>query len=471
MAFNSIYFFIFLLSVVIGNYFINQKYRVLFLSIASIFFITYYSVFSAVILLASSFSTFYLAKNTKKTKLFLYVGIAFNSILILLFNYFVFKNNLPGFEIAAIGFDVNSFVIALGLSFYSLQNISYLIEVYSGRYLPEKKFINYFLYNAFFVKIISGPVLQSISFFPQLNTITITKPDLIIGFQRVLLGLCKKMVIADRLAPAVASVFDYNDSYSAVTTIAAVYLFTIQLYFDFSGYIDMALGAARMLGIKLPENFNLPLRATSIGEFWRRWHMTLINWFTNTIFYPLVYHFRKHKKMAAVIGIVATFLVSGVWHGIGFTFLVWAACHIVYLIVELFTKKLRLKIKEKSPLFIFQPIAVFIVFNLVCFSNIFFRADSFAKATQLIKNSLADFIPADFISDFIAPLAVGGHQEERFNFYISIFITSIFLLFERKINKIAINEKYNMFFVAIIFLLIFLLGIFNSGERFIYMQF
>jgi len=164
-------------------------------------------------------------------------------------------------------------------------------------------------------------------------------------------------------------------------------------------------------------------------------------------------------------------MISGIWHGIGLTFIAWAACHVVYLVVELFTKNLRLQIQNKINPFLFKLVAVFIIFSLVCFSNIFFRADSFSKAIQLIKNTFNHFIPGDLITDYIAPLAVGGHQEERFNFYISILLAGLFLVFERRINKIAISEKYNLGFVLITTLLIVVFGIFNSGARFIYMQF
>ena len=308
-------------------------------------------------------------------------------------------------------------------------------------------------------------------FIPQINKNVITQDNLIIGFNRFLLGLFKKMVIADRLSPAVHSIFDFNDNYQGLTTLIGVYLFTVQLYFDFSGYTDMALGIAKMLGYDLKENFNLPLRSASVSEFWRRWHISLINWFTNYIYYPLVYRLRTYKKTAALTGILITFLVSGIWHGIGFTFLAWAICHILYLSFELFTKRFRVTLSEQLNHTFYNISSIFIVFNAVCFSNIFFRAESFEKAIQLIKNLFSNFFPDNWLRNFIAPLATGGHQIDEFNFFISILIMGIFLLFEKKINRFAINKKLNLLFITAFIILIFIFGIFNNGERFIYMQF
>jgi D-alanyl-lipoteichoic acid acyltransferase DltB (MBOAT superfamily) len=233
----------------------------------------------------------------------------------------------------------------------------------------------------------------------------------------------------------------------------------------------MALGIAKMLGYDLKENFNMPLRSTSVSEFWRRWHISLISWFTNYIYYPIVYRLRKSKKTAALVGIFITFLISGIWHGIGVTFLAWASCHIIYLSFELLTKRFRLNLSERFNNSIYKMISVFIVFNAVCFSNIFFRSQSMEQAIRLIRNVFSNFIPNNWLSEFTAPLAIGGHQMDQFNLIISLFIPIIVLLFERKINKIANQEKFKISFVVTSLLMILLFGIFASGSRFIYMQF
>jgi alginate O-acetyltransferase complex protein AlgI len=481
MSFSSAIFLVFLLLVVVINYYLPAKARPLFLLIASFVFVCFHSLGSALALIFFSGFNFLVAKRlvsggaqlpTSDFRLPTFIcALSLNIIAILLFNYFSLTPAGLHFLVSAVSFDVNSFILALGLSFYTLQNISYLIEVYKSRMRPVNRPVDYFLYCAFFPRIISGPILMPKDFFPQLDNLSISKEDLISGSQRMLLGFLKKMVIADRLAPAVASVFDHTDNYHGLTTSTAAWLFTIQLYFDFSAYSDMALGMAKLLGFRLKENFDLPLRSTSVSEFWRRWHISLISWFTTYLYYPIVYRWRAHKKSGVIAGIACTFIISGIWHGIGLTFLAWALCHVIYLGWEVLTKQWRTRMSEKGNVFLYKIVSVLIVFNLVCFSNIFFRSGSIQTAFRLVRNSFSRFWPADWLGDFIAPLAVGGHQLEEFNFFISILLMLIFLIFERKINRIARAEKYNIAFVTASVLLIMLFGIFDAGTRFIYMQF
>jgi D-alanyl-lipoteichoic acid acyltransferase DltB (MBOAT superfamily) len=470
MNFNSPEFLLFLLGVVAVNYFLPQRFRSIFLLIASTVFIGYYNFESLLTVLISSAFNFYISRKVPGNRLLYISGVILNSYAIIMFNYFFAVKHGFDFSYTVITFNINSFIIALGLSFYSLQNISYLTEVYFKRWQPESSIKNYVLYNAFFPRIMSGPVMTPGEFMPQIDRNIISSDKLISGFNRLLLGLLKKMVIADRLAPAVHSVFDFGDTYSGLTTLLGVYLFTIQLYFDFSGYTDMALGIGRMLGYDLKENFNFPLKSASVSEFWRRWHISLISWFTNYIYYPIAYKLRSYKKAAALTGILVTFLVSGIWHGIGYTFLFWAVCHIIYLSFELLTKNLRTVFFEKYTNRFIKLVLILLVFNAVCFSNIFFRSQSLAQAFHIIKGVFNGFLPEGRI-DLVAPLAIGGHQIDEFNFYISIFLMTVFLLFERRIMRFGSGRTLNAAYIIICFLLIFLFGIINSGERFIYMQF
>lgn len=471
MSFNSPIFFIFLTIVVGINYALSQRLRPVFLALASFVFVGLHNLESLMALLFFSLFNFYIAKIMIGKRILYICSVFVNVCAIIFFNYFSASPFGIHFSFSSISFHVDSFIIALGLSFYSLQNISYLTEVYFHRMQPEAGISKYILYNSFFPKVISGPVMMPTEFLPQIGNTSISSNQLISGFQRLLWGLFKKMIIADRIAPAVSSVFDFNDHYSGITTLFAAYLFTIQLYFDFSGYTDMALGTAKMLGYDLKENFNLPLRSTSVSEFWRRWHISLISWFTIYIYYPVVYHLRSYGKTAAFIGIALTFLISGIWHGIGLTFFAWALCHSIYLSFELFTKRFRVGFSERLNQPLYKLFSVFMVFNAVCFSNIFFRSGSMEKAFQLIKDASTNFLPADWLSGFIAPLAVGGHQIDEFNFFTSLILVIITLSFERKLNQIATKEKFNAVFIVSCVLLIMILGVFNSGERFIYMQF
>ena len=233
----------------------------------------------------------------------------------------------------------------------------------------------------------------------------------------------------------------------------------------------MALGTAKMLGYNLKENFNLPFRSTSVSEFWRRWHISLMAWLTIYIYYPVAYRLRRHNKIATLIAIVLIFLISSIWRGIHFTFLAWAVCHIVYISFELFTKRYRGYLSKHLNHRFYNLFSAFIVFNAVCFSNIFFRAESMEKSMQLIQNIFSNFIPKDWLSEFIAPLAIGGHQIDLFNLIVSLLIPILALLFERKMVRLTLSEKYRVSFVVTCILLIMIFGVFNSGSRFIYMQF
>jgi alginate O-acetyltransferase complex protein AlgI len=471
MSFNSPVFLLFIFLVVALNYMLPVRFRACFLLLASLLFTGYFNIESLITVLVFSAFNFYISRNVAGNRLLYIAGIFLNAYSIIMFNYFFASGGGFDFAYKLINFSMSSFIIALGLSFYALQNIAYLTEVYYKRWQPELSLKNYVLYNSFFPKLISGPVMLPREFMPQIGRDVVTREKLIAGFNRFLLGLFKKMVIADRLAPSVHSIFDFNDANHGLTVLCGAYLFTIQLYFDFSGYTDMALGIGRMLGYDLKENFNLPFRSLSVSEFWRRWHISLISWFSNYIYYPIVYRLRDHKKLAALAGIVATFLVSGIWHGIGFTFLAWALCHILYLCVELLTKGMRSRLSMKLDSIAYKLFCAFLVFNAVSISNIFFRAKSFGRALNLLRGTFSDFIPARWLQDFTAPLAVGGHQADEFNFYISIVLVLVFLLFEKRIRHVALSEKFNTWYTVICILLIFIFGIFSSGERFIYMQF
>ncbi|MDD5571923.1 MAG: MBOAT family protein, partial [Bacteroidales bacterium] len=293
------------------------------------------------------------------------------------------------------------------------------------------------------------------------------------GFQRILIGLFKKLVIADRLAPVVANIFDLPGSHSGLTALVGVYLFTIQLYLDFSGYADMAIGTAQLFGYKLSENFMLPFGATSISEFWRRWHITLINWLKDYIYFPVVYKLREFKKVATITGIIIIFIISGMWHGLGLTFLIWSLIHCVCMIYEALTKNYRKRLSEKMKISTYKILSIFITINIVAFANIFFRANSVGDACKIIGEifNLNNFIPQNYLLQFINPLAIGGHLEVMFNFYMLILLIVIYFIFESKLQKIILLSKNKYFIMFLFLMLILLFGIFNDNAYFIYNKF
>jgi len=468
----SIKYLLFLTIILILYRLVLPKMRVPLLTLASLIFIGFYNWFSLIFILVICCINFFLGKylSKNKNKVVFVAGILLHTFFLFFLKYFHFSK---GINFDAANFQVSSFAIALGISFYTLQNIAYLIEVFKDRIKPINNFFQLILFNAFFPKIISGPIESPNSFLSKLKELPSPNTnDLAYGVQRIAFGFFKKMVIADRLAPIVARTFDLEVPLQGFVTWTGICLFTIQLYFDFSGYIHIAVGSARLFGIRLSENFNFPLRANSISDFWRRWHITLIEWIKLYLYFPVVYRLRKVKKWNIIIGFALVFLLSGLWHGVGLTFFVWAICHIIYLTYEILTKKKRKNWSKKIPQYIYQPISIFITFNLVCLSELFFRASSINNAINLLENTFTKpFFPQNWIAEFWALLIGGGSQEELFNIYCTFLLFTIFLLFERKIYKNAVSENINIFIWIVLLIIFFVFGIFESGAEFIYLQF
>ncbi len=469
MSFTSPLFLIFFFVVCTLNYFLPKGNRKYLLLAASFVFIGTFNLFSlGFVIFFTSFNFISAKYLSNKNKRMFYFVVIIDSLAIVLFNYLLASQGSLGFSFAPVDFKISAYLMVIGLSFYNLQHIAYIIDVYKKRIQAENNYLNFLLISTYFPKFISGPLTLYQELNKQIEAPAPNKSLLIQGFNRMLLGFFKKMVIADRLAPSVSSVFDYNDQIPGLTVLSAAILFTIQLYFDFSGYCDIAIGVSKMLGIELPENFDFPLRSSSITVFWRKWHKSLIHFFTNYIFYPVNFKYRKLKKHAAAFGIILTFFISAIWHGIGLTFLIWACCHMCYLLIELyFVGRWEKKTSKQKNIF-----SAGLVLLLVSFSNIFFRSTTFVNCRHLLSELFSlNFLPQNWAVDFIAPLSVGGHQAEHFNFIVTIIFIVFTLLFERKIFSIFSSTNFKTLLTLLMILMIFVFGVFNNGQRFIYMQF
>jgi D-alanyl-lipoteichoic acid acyltransferase DltB (MBOAT superfamily) len=450
------------------NALIGPRYRIWWLLVCNIIFVSLFFWPAMLAVLALSLFNFYTVKAGINNRAVFLLNLFVNITALVVANYVVgFGSRSPamGIDLKLIGFSIAPVLLTLGLSFYTLQHIAYAIDCRKGRQEAEKDFCRFLFASTFFPKFLSGPLTR----YDELNKQHggfILKAEVIRGFNRLLLGIFKKMVIADRLAPGVHSVFDFPDEYSGLTVFTGALLFTVQLYFDFSGYSDMAIGTARMLGFTLPENFNLPFRSASVTEFWRRWHMSLIRFFTDYIFYPVSYAWRRHRYLSAAAGIALTFLVSGLWHGIGLPFLLWSLCHLVYLEAELATRRLR---DRQSKVFRFLGGVCTIL--AVAFSNIFFRSTDTANLLQHWHSLAHHFLPEAYTAGLLAPLAVGGQQADFFNFWTTIVLAFAFLFMEKRINALSAKKEFSIVYVVGVLLLICLFGVFAGGEQFIYVQF
>lgn len=261
-------------------------------------------------------------------------------------------------------------VLPLGISFYTFTAISYIIDVYRKKYNAERSFLNVALYISFFPKLVAGPIVRGDCFLPQVrNYKGLSLENLEIGIQIFSIGLFKKIVLADRLCVFVNDVFYAPSAFNMFTVILAVLSYALQIYFDFSGYSDMAIGTSKMLGFDIPLNFNRPYMAKNISDFWSRWHISLSSWFRDYVYIPLGGS-RKGKRRT-FINLILVMVLSGLWHGAGITFLLWGLLHGIASCID------RAFSREKT-----RYIGTFIVVNLLW---IFFRAESVKNALDIFR--------------------------------------------------------------------------------------
>jgi alginate O-acetyltransferase complex protein AlgI len=270
-------------------------------------------------------------------------------------------------------------ILPVGISFYTFQSLSYTIDVYRGKINPEKDFSKLALYIAFFPQLVAGPIVRASEFLPQLEeNRNINLNNFKIGIQIFVFGLFKKVVIADWLSVFVDDVFKAPNAFHAISLILAVVAYSIQIYFDFSGYSDMAIGCAKCLGYDFSRNFNVPYISRNITEFWKRWHISLSSWLKEYLYIPLGGN--RKGIIRTYINNILTMLLGGLWHGANWTFVAWGGAHGIALCVhKLYTKY----VSKRVPALSFLP-ASFLTNIFVCFCWIFFRADSFSTAWRII---------------------------------------------------------------------------------------
>lgn len=289
---------------------------------------------------------------------------------------------------------MTTIVTALGVSYYVFQAIAYLVDVHIEVLEPERHFGYLALYLAFFPKLLQGPIERGGELLPQLHEATPNADDVRAGLLLFAWGLFKKVIIADRLALFADSVYRNVHSHTGIVLILATYFYALQIYYDFSGYTDMALGSARLFGIRLTQNFLRPYFATSIVEFWRRWHISFSRWILDYLFKPLQMVFRNWRLAGTALALIITFLICGAWHGPRMTFVIWGLLHGVYMASSVATAGLRKNIKVPA------VIGMIITFHLVCFAWIFFRAATIQDALYVVTH-LASGLDAHSAVEFL----------------------------------------------------------------------
>lgn len=455
----------------------NNQIKQWLLLLSSLVFISYFGLHSAIAVVLFSGINFYygnwaVKKGYTFNKLVFINGL---NIAILLISRFFTE-----LKFAQLPFFVEhqfngKFLAFMGIGFYSLQLIAYQIDLYKKRFAPDNELVGMILGNAFFARVSSGPFMSIQAFQKQLADLpkSFTEANFTLGLQRILLGLIKKLVIAERLSAVVDRTFgNMQEMHSGYGVASASILYTIELYFDFSGYIDIALGTAQLFGIKLNENFNSPFQSSSISEWWRRWHITLINWFTQYIYYPVAYRFRSKRTMATYIAIATTFSISALWHGLGVTYMIWGGLHVLYLIIETYLKKplsqLQQNLTPAGYKIIFIPITVL----LVSFSHLFFRSNNIEDAGILFRQliDLKNFLPQVTLGEWLTQ-GEQGSVEYAFNIRLGLVFAILYLFFEAKILNWVKAPEYKIYRVVVLILILTTLGVFDKASRFIYMQF
>jgi alginate O-acetyltransferase complex protein AlgI len=405
MAFNSLQYLLFLPVAFLLFYCIAHRWRWLILLLASACF--YAALRVPHLLLALSFVaviTYFVGIGLDKNKvaglrrMLFWGGIGANLLVLISLKYLPFLtknlNALFGSYSWGFSFPQSTILVSIGASYFVFQAISYLTDIYLEIAEPEKHFGYFALYLSFFPKLLQGPIERANDLLPQLRAkYEFHYDNMRFGLLTFAWGLFKKVVIADRLALFVDQAYGNVHSFSGLSLLVATYFYAFQIYFDFSGYTDMALGAARIFNIRLTQNFNSPYLATSIADFWRRWHISFSRWILDYIFKPLQMRLRNLRNAGTAIALLATFLVSGIWHGAGWGFVIWGFLHGLCLAVSVFYKPLQKTIYKKICLdktFIQRMWQTIATFHLVCFAWIFFRAGNTADAFYIIASIFRD---------------------------------------------------------------------------------
>jgi len=392
LLFNSaqfLYFFIGFLCLFL--LFRKQRFlRNLWTLFFSVFFYFKCSGSYFVILLASILIDYVLGfciynAKTKKQKLtFLIFSLVSNLGVLAYFKYANFIVN----SLNSLGTELNTMNIFLpiGISFYTFQTLSYSIDIYRGNLKPEKNILNFAFFVTFFPQLVAGPIVRAVDFLPQIRQkIQVSKNDFGKAVFFISNGLFKKAIISDYISSNfVDRIFDNPGLFSGFENLLAVYGYSLQIYCDFSGYSDIAIGIALLLGFHLPENFNYPYKSSSVTEFWRRWHISLSSWLKDYLYISLGGN--RNGTIRTCINLMITMLLGGLWHGASWKFVLWGGLHGLLLVFEKLTKGYNLPEN-----FITKGIRVFWTFNFVSFCWIFFRAESYNKATEVISQIFTPF--------------------------------------------------------------------------------
>ncbi len=479
MLFNSIEFLIFFPIVFVLYWFVcNRSLRLqnFLLLVASYFFYSSWDYRFLFLLIFSTLLDYYTglkmndAEDEKQRRFWFWLSVSVNIGFLGIFKYCNFFVTSFAELLTSLGLKVDvwmlQIILPVGISFYTFHGLSYVIDIYKRRIKAERDFIDYALFVSYFPLLVAGPIERATHLLPQIKSKRIfDSHEAIEGLERILWGFFKKVVIADSMAIIVNQVYADAIHFNAAALAIAAVAFSFQIYGDFSGYSDIAIGVSKLFGIDLLRNFNFPYLSRNIAEFWRRWHISLSSWFRDYLYYPLGgsrVNFRTSVRNVFII-----FLVSGFWHGANWTFIIWGGLHALFFVpsfiiganrkyqTDVITKELRFpKLTDVTH--------IFLTFALVTISWIFFRADSVSEAFQYLANMISGASGNKLI--------IQNDQILTYGFIFSIFF-SMSLNFLYRQNEVYKPGYKTLFLSSLILLVcITLFGEFTE-QNFIYFQF
>jgi alginate O-acetyltransferase complex protein AlgI len=492
MPFNSLNYLLFLPVVYLVIYCVGERARWCVLLSASLLFYSTLNVpylLGVLLLIAVSTYGFGIrldqSQSAKIKKRLLWSGIATNVLILVLMKYLPFLsenlNSLLSLLSSGAHILPAKAFVAIGVSFYVFQAISYLIDIYLGIEKPERHFGYFALYLAFFPKLLQGPIERASNLIPQLKArYEFNYDNMRFGMLLFAWGLFKKVVIADRLGLYVDAVYNDVHAFSGLPLLLATYAYAFQIFMDFSGYTDMALGSARLFNINLTQNFNSPYLSTSISDFWRRWHISLSAWFRDYVYIPLGGN--RVGSVRRSFNLMIVFLLCGIWHGAGWGFIIWGLLHGLYITCSAFYKPYQKKMHtamgiEKTRLL--KVWQIFITFNLVSFAWVFFRASNLSDSVYIINNLFSGIGSIHNLVSLKATLQPFFMKYGKGDFIIVIGASLFLIIVNGYFCKVGQDssilrvmpgcKRWCMYYLIAVGIIFF--GLYNTPTNFIYLQF
>lgn len=489
MQFNSIHFLVFfIVSIILGNI-LKKTWQRVFLLLGSVYFYTVSNTYFLILLVISTLIDYFASllidnpkRSSKERKVYLFISVFFNLLILGYFKYAylitdlinkIFDSslrtlnvvawfvNLIHFEPAAQDIFLTKIILPVGISFYTFQSMSYTIDVYRGQIPARKSFLDFSLYVAFFPQLVAGPIVRATTFFRDLDLrLNVLNEDIQVAITRIMIGFMRKIVFADNLGKVVNHTFANYQSMNAIEVWTGAIAFGWQIYFDFAGYTDIAIGIARLFGFKFDANFNFPMSVSNITDHWGRWHISFSTWIRDYIFIPL--GGSREGAAKTYRNIFITWLFGGVWHGAAYHFIGWGLWQAVMLSAHrVYAKSKPWEFLNKNGGWFYKAFcAVFTLFNLA-FGFVMFRAEDMDKAVSMIKSML--FLNANRVP-------INSYTNWDYGLLLIICYIISYTFSKRPVESMA-NDGNKLLYANIVsFFLILIFGV-TESQTFMYFVF